>query len=262
MPKFAANLTWMFNEYDFPDRFVAARNLNFQAVECQFPYAWDKALLADRLRSAELQMIMFNMPPGNMEEGEYGLAALTGREGEFQDAVDLALTYADALDCRMLHMLAGIVPQHLSPEECRENYIESLTWAATRCAKSDAVVLVEPINTFEKPGYLISTTEQARKAIEEVGLTNVAMQFDFHNAQLMEGNLTTALKTNLKYIRHMQIAGLPNRTPPDEGEMNYGYLFDLVDDLGYQGWLGCEFRPGEKTADGLSWARAFGIGKQ
>ena len=262
MPKFAANLTWMFNEYDFPERFAAARNLNFQAVECQFPYPWDKALLADRLQAADLQMIMFNMPPGSMEEGEYGLAALTGRELEFQDAVDVALTYADTLNCQMLHMLAGIVPKHLSREECWGNYVKNLGWAAKKCAESKVIVLVEPINTFEKPGYLISTTEEARKAIEEVGLDNVAMQFDFHNAQLMEGNLTTALQTNLKYIRHMQIAGLPNRTPPDKGELNYAYLFDLIDELGYQGWLGCEFRPGEKTADGLSWARAFGIGKE
>lgn len=260
MPKFAANLTWMFNEYDFPERFDAARKLNFKAVECQFPYAWESALLAGRQSAAGLQMIMFNMPPGDMDEGEYGLAALPGREQEFQESVELALAYAGVLNCHMLHMLAGITTPDYSRQEYLDTYIRNLRWAAKQCAKSDVVVLVEPINTIERPGYLISTTAQARQVIQQADLDNVAMQFDFHNAQLMEGNLTAALHTNLKYIRHMQIAGVPNRTPPDQGEMNYAYLFGLVDELGYQGWLGCEFRPGDKTTDGLSWAKDFGIG--
>jgi len=259
MPNFAANLTWLFDELEFTERFSAAADVGFRAAECQFPYQWDAKLLSDQCLSAELQMIMFNMPPGRLEEGEYGLAALPGREPEFRQSVDQALAYATTLNCRMLHMLAGIVQDGASRDEYLETYIKNLAWAAGECALHDITVLVEPINTFERPGYLISTTGQAREAIQQCAMENVAMQFDFHNAQLMEGNLTSLLTDNLEYIRHMQIAGVPSRTPPNQGEMNYPYLFDLVDRLGYQGWLGCEFRPGENTRDGLSWLKQFGL---
>lgn len=260
MPKFAANLTWLFNEFDFTERFSAAAGLGFQAVECQFPYQWDVELLGDKCSSAELQMIMFNMPPGKLDEGEYGLAALPGREPEFRQAIDQALNYATTLNCRMLHVLAGIVPDGASRDEHLRTYIKNLAWAAGVCERHGITVLIEPINTFERPGYLISTSGQAREAIQQCATDNVAMQFDFHNVQLMEGNLTTLLTDNFKYIRHMQIAGVPNRTPPDQGEINYPYLFDFVDRLGYQGWLGCEFRPGENTRDGLSWSKQYGLG--
>ena len=260
MPKFAANLTWMFHEHDFLDRFEAARKLNFQAVECQFPYAWDCGDLAERHTASGLQMVMFNMPPGNMREGEYGLAALPGREQEFRESVMCALVYADAMNCHMLHILAGIVPSGCKREKYYTTYLSNLFWATEECRKSGVIVLVEPINTIERPGYLISTTGEARRVIEQVNSGNVAMQFDFHNAQLMEGNLTAALKTNLEYIRHMQIAGVPDRTPPNQGEMNYSYLFALVDELDYKGWLGCEFRSGDNTKEALSWAINYGIG--
>ena len=260
MPKFAANLTWMFNEHDFLDRFSAARQLNFQAVECQFPYAWDCKLLAERQTVSQLKMVMFNMPPGNMDKGEYGLAALPGREQDFKESVVQALAYAETLNCSMLHMLAGIVPQQQSKDKCSSTYLSNLDWAAQECEKSGVIVLVEPINTFERPGYLISTTNEAMRMIEQVDSDNVAMQFDFHNVQLMEGNLTAALTANLRNVRHMQIAGVPGRTPPDRGEINYQYLFGLVDKLGYQGWLGCEFRTGENTVEAMLWAVNYGIG--
>lgn len=260
MPSFAANLTWMFNEYEFPDRFIAAADCGFRAVECQFPYAWDKTLLAEKLVAADLRQLMFNMPAGDLAEGEYGLSALPGREAEFRESVAFALGYADALNCRMLHVLAGIVPPGHGQDEYMQTYLDNLIWVAEACRKHDVTVLVEPINTIEKPGYLISTSTQARQVIEQVAAANLAMQFDFHNAQLMEGNLAAALQANLKHIRHMQIAGVPNRTPPDQGEINYAYLFDLVDTLGYEGWLGCEFRPGESTLAGLAWAKPYGIG--
>jgi len=260
MPKFAANLTWMFNEHDFPERFAAAVGLGFEAAECQFPYEWEAQLLADNCSLAGLQMIMFNMPPGAPGRGEYGLAALPGRESEFQESVQHALTYADALNCRMLHMLAGIVPADQCRQKYLETYIQNLEWAAKECARSDVAVLLEPINTFERPGYLISTTSEARYVIEQIESANVAMQFDVHNAQLMEGNLSRALRSNFSNIGHIQIAGVPDRTPPDVGEINYPYLFDLIDELGYTGWVGCEFRPGERTVDGLVWAASYGIG--
>jgi len=261
MPKFAANLTWMFHEFAFLDRFEAAQELGFEAVECQFPYQWERQDLAERLGASGLQQIMFNMPPGNADSGEYGLAGLPGRANEFQDSVGKALEYADALDCPMLHMLAGIVPSDRSREDCLDTLIENLNWAAEACARSGVTVLMEPINTFERPGYLISTTVEARQAMEQIRCDNVAMQFDFHNAQLMEGNLTAVLESNFHLVRHMQIAGVPGRTPPDNGEINYPYVFALVDELGYEGWIGCEFRCGEPTVNGLGWAGMFGIGE-
>lgn len=260
MPKFAANLTWMFNECEFPERFAFAAKLGFRAVECQFPYDWDRELLAQRLSASKLRQVMFNMPPGDMESGEYGLAGLPGREQQFQDSVATALAYADALDCTMLHMLAGIVPADQCRQKYLETYIQNLEWAAKECARSGVTVLLEPINTFERPGYLISTTSEARYVIEQIESANVAMQFDVHNAQLMEGNLSRALRSNFSNIGHIQIAGVPDRTPPDVGEINYPYLFDLIDELGYTGWVGCEFRPGERTVDGLVWAARYGIG--
>lgn len=259
MPKFAANLTWMFHEYSFLDRFAAAHKLNFKAVECQFPYAWERKILAKRHAASGLELVMFNMPPGNLDDGEYGLAALPGREREFRESVTHALNFAKTLNCQILHMLAGIVPPNHDREKYYATYLSNLSWAAEECNKSDVIVLVEPINTVERPGYLISTTSEARRAIQRVGFSNVAMQFDFHNVQLMEGNLTDTLGINLEYIRHMQIAGVPNRTPPDQGEMNYHYLFDLVDELGYEGWLGCEFQTGQSTKEALAWARDYGI---
>lgn len=260
MPKFAANLTWMFQEYDFLERFAAAAALGFSAVECRFPYAWDRAQLADRLSGAGQKQIMFNTPPGDSDQGEYGIAALPGRESEFQDSIGLAVDFAQALDCEMLHMLAGIATPGRPLEEHFETFMVNLNWAAQMCQQSGITVLIEPINTFERPGYLISTTAQARRVIDQVDSPNVAIQFDFHNAQLVEGNLSALLEQNLDYIRHMQIAGVPGRTPPDQGEIHYPYLFRLIDELGYTGWVGCEYTPGENTADGLAWARRYGIG--
>jgi hydroxypyruvate isomerase len=261
MPRFAANLTWMFHEHAFVDRFAAARDLGFEAVECQFPYEWEQGELSERLAASGLEQIMFNMPPGDADSGDYGLAGLPGRRGELQDSVGKALEYAAAMQCTMLHMLAGIVPPDQPRQKYLDAFIDNLGWAAAECARSGVTVLVEPINTFERPGYLISTTVEAQHAIAQVNTDNVAMQFDFHNVQLMEGNLTAILRASFPLIRHMQIAGIPGRTPPDKGELNTPYLFDCVDQLGYTGWIGCEFRCGEPTAGGLVWAKPFGIGK-
>lgn len=260
MPKFAANLTWMFTDYEFLDRFAVARRCGFEAVECQFPYDFDSDLLKSKLNENNLKLVMFNMPPGNSSAGEYGLAGLPGRDSEFRDSVELALEYATALQCAKLHVLAGIVPNKASRQTYLDTYVENLQWAADVCGQSGVGLLLEPINTFERPGYLTTTTAQAREAIERIAKPNVFIQFDFHNAQLMEGNLTAALENNIELIGHMQIAGVPGRTPPDQGEMNYSYLFGLVDKLGYEGWLGCEYRAKNSGQEELGWAKAYGIG--
>lgn len=260
MPRFAANLTWMFNEHAFTDRFQAAADAGFKAVEIQLPYEHPPEVLARHRDAAGVSQIMFNAPPGNMRAGEYGISGLPGREAEFRDSVAQALEYAGALDCQWIHVLAGIVPQGVTAEQCWNTYLENVAWAADRCADAGVGVLLEPINTVERSGYLVSLTAEARQAVASLGRANVGIQYDFHNAQLMEGRLTRTLKDNIEMIRHMQVAGLPDRTPPDDGEMNFHYLFELVDQLGYEGWIGCEYRPRGSTLESLGWAKAYGIG--
>lgn len=260
MPRFAANLSWMFTEHAFPDRFQAAAEVGFAAVECQLPYDFPPEQLASRRDAAGVEQIMLNSPAGDMKAGEYGLAGLPGREPEFRDAFRRAMEYAEALDCRMIHVLAGIVPEGDFVPRCWETYLENVAWAAESCASSGMVVLLEPINTVDRPGYLVSLTSQAREAVDKIDLDNIGIQYDFHNAQLMEGRITRTLESNIDRIRHIQIAGLPDRTPPHEGEMNHVYLFDLIERLEYQGWVGCEYRPRGSTVDSLRWAKAYGIG--
>ncbi len=264
MPRFAANLNWLLQEYDWPARFQAARNLGFEAVECQLPYTQSAHQLAESCSAAGLKFIMFNAPPGDMEAGEYGLAGLPGREGEFQDSMGVALEYARTLQSSFIHVLAGIVPESQSYDRCREVYIENLSWAAEQAQQIDVGILIEPINTFERPGYLTTLTPQAAEVVRLVNKPNLGIQFDFHNAQLMEGYISRLLESHLDSIKHMQIAGIPGRTPPDHGELNYSYFFNLLDRLGYSGWIGCEYRPVDKyagaTQASLKWATDYGLG--
>lgn len=264
MPQFAANLSWLLQEYSWLDRFRAAQKLGFKAVECQFPYDYPADELAEACAAADLEFIMFNAPPGNMANGEYGLSGLPGREAEFQDSIGVALGYARTLKSRFIHVLAGIIPEGESYEHCREVYIENLGWAATQAEDNGVGILIEPINTFERPGYLTRLTSEAAQVISLLDRPNLGIQFDFHNAQLMEGYITRSLETHIDAIKHMQIAGIPGRTPPNQGELNYPYYFDLVDRLAYKGWIGCEYRPNgsgeEATRASLEWASDFGLG--
>ena len=264
MPRFAANLGWMLQEVPMLERFQLARELGFSAAECPLPYEFSPQDLADACQAAGLEFIMFNAPPGDTDEGEYGVAGLPGREPEFRESIDVALGYATALNSRFIHVLAGIIPSGENIDRCRDVYCENLAWAAEKCAGSSIGVLIEPINTYERPGYLTTLTLEARDALRRVGHDNLAIQYDFHNAQLMEGSLTATLSENIDLVRHMQIAGVPGRTPPHEGEMNYPYLFRLIDDLGYQGWVGCEYRPHGThpgaTKASLEWAKIYGLG--
>jgi len=264
MPQFAANLSWLLQEYSWLGRFDAARKLGFKAVECQFPYEHPADRLADACAAAELEFIMFNAPPGDMAAGEYGLSGLPGREAEFQDSIGVALDYAKTLRSRFIHVLAGIVPETENREDCHEVYIQNLSWAALQAQQTGVGILIEPINTFERPGYLTTLMSEAAQVLRLVGQPNLGIQFDFHNAQLMEGYITRSLETHIDAIKHMQIAGIPGRTPPHQGELNYPYYFDLVDRLAYDGWIGCEYRP-NGTGDGatrasLEWASEFGLG--
>lgn len=261
MPKFAANLSLMFQEIPFLDRFEAAAAAGFEAVEFLFPYGESKKDLAARLKTASLAQVLFNLPPGDWEAGERGIAALPGREAEFRAGLESALDYAEALGCRRLHAMAGLLPDGVDPAECEAVYADNLRHAAGIAANAGVVMLIEPINGRDMPGYFLNRTAQARRIIESVGSDNLFLQYDIYHAQISEGFLAETFRANCDIIRHVQIAGVPGRHEPDDRqEINYPFLFDLLDAVGYDGWIGCEYRPRAETLDGLRWAIPYGLG--
>lgn len=257
MPKFAANLSMLYGEHDFIDRFAAAAKDGFQGVEYLFPYAFEKATLAEALKVNKLTQVLHNMPAGDWDAGERGLACLPDRLGEFQDGVGKAIDYAKALDCKMLHAMAGIRPDGVDPDKVAETYIENLRFAAKETEKAGIKLLIEAINTIDIPGFYLSTSAQALSVIETVGSDNLFFQYDIYHMQIMEGDLAPTIEKNLSKIGHMQLADTPGRHEPGTGEINYPFLFDFIDGIGYKGWIGCEYRPAAKTEDGLGWARKY-----
>jgi hydroxypyruvate isomerase len=253
MPRFAANLSMLFGEHEFLDRFAAAAKAGFEAVEYLFPYDFAAGEIATRLKESGLTQVLFNLPPGDWTAGERGLAALPGREEEFRQGVEKALRYAETLDCPRLHAMAGIPPSGQDRESCRATYLENVAWAARMLESEARMLLIEPINTRDMPGYFLSTTAEARRVIEEIGAPNLRLQLDLYHAQIMEGDLAAKLESLFDHIGHIQIAGVPGRHEPDAGEINYPFLFDRLDALGYDGWVGCEYRPKGRTEDGLGW---------
>ncbi|GGF02443.1 hydroxypyruvate isomerase [Aliidongia dinghuensis] len=253
MPRFAANLSMMFSEYDFLDRFSAAADAGFKAVEYLFPYEYSAEELARRLESAKLTQALFNLPPGDWAKAERGLAALPGREADFAHALDRAIAYARPLNCAKLHAMAGILPPGTDPAAARRTYVANLRRAAEHAAEAGITILIEPINTRDIPGYFLNRPAEARAIIEEVGAANLRLQFDIYHCQIMVGDLATQLRAHADITGHIQIAGVPDRHEPDVGEINYPYLFNVIDEIGYDGWIGCEYRPRGETADGLGW---------
>lgn len=257
MPKLAANLSMMFQELPFLDRFAAAAEAGFKAVEFLFPYEHEPNRLGELLQRHGLRLVLFNLPPGDWSKGERGLAALPGREPEFAAGVETALHYARALGCPQVHAMAGNAPATPAGEAL---YASNLGRAAERLAEAGVRLLIEPINARDMPGYLLTTVEQARAVIERAHHGNLYLQMDLYHAQVMGGDLARRIEANLPLIRHFQIAGVPERHEPDRGEVRYPYLFELMDRLGYEGWVGCEYRPRAGTVAGLGWARPYGIG--
>lgn len=255
MPRFAANLTMLFNELPFLDRFAAAADAGFQAVEFLFPYDFSSQQVADALQGRGLTQALFNLPPGDWAAGERGVAGLPGREQEFQDSVGLALDYAKALKCKTLHVMSGICPPDADRALYLETYIGNLRFAAEALGKEGITVVVEPLNSRDVPNYLIPRPAEARKVIAEAGTKNLGLQFDFYHVQIMDGDLAKSFEANLDLTRHVQIAGVPERHEPDVGEINYSHLFALIDRLGYDGWVGCEYKPKADTLAGLGWLR-------
>lgn len=259
MPKFAANLSFLFQDLDFLDRFEAAKRVGFQAVEYLFPYDYPASDIAERLETLGLTQALFNVSPGDWDAGERGLAALPGRESEFQESVERAAQYAEALGCAQVHVMAGIVPDGAERVRYEASYVGNLRHAAERLGASNIRVLIEPLNSTDMPGYLLNGSDQARRIIEAVGSANLFLQYDIYHMQIMEGNLAAAITRHQDIIRHIQIAGVPGRHEPDVGEINYPFIFNHLDSIGYDGWVGCEYRPQAGTLDGLGWAAPYGI---
>jgi 2-dehydrotetronate isomerase len=253
MPKFAANLSMMFTEVPFLDRFEAAADAGFKAVEFLFPYDYSVEEVVNRSRAAGVQVILFNMPPGDWAAGERGISCIPGREEEFRAGVEKALLYALALGTGQLHAMAGIVPHGADRAECRSTLLRNLEYAAQQLAYHNITLLLEAINTRDMPGFIVSTQKDSFSICEAVKAPNLRMQMDLYHMQVMEGDLATKLRHYAPYCGHIQIAGCPERHEPDTGEVRYEYLFRLLDELKYDGWLGCEYRPAGRTSDGLQW---------
>lgn len=257
MARLAANLTMMFNEVPFPERFAAAAAAGFRAVEFLFPYEHPEAELARRKAETGVAVALFNLHPGDWAAGERGLACLPDREVEFVESLERALIYAAALDCPTLHVMAGVPPAGMSRSDALALYTERLCLAAHRAADHDRTVVIEPLNHRDMPGYLLRTTDEAAAVIEAVGHPALGLQFDLYHAQIMEGDLTTRLRRLAPLIRHVQIAGVPGRNEPDTGECDPHFLLRALDEIGYRGWVGCEYRPRAGTLAGLGWAERY-----
>jgi len=256
MPRFAANLSMMYAEHGFLDRFGAAAADGFDAVEYLFPYAVDKAEIAARLQQHGLTQALFNAPPGNFEAGERGIACLAEREDEFRRGfLDQALPYAQALGCRRVHVMAGLAPAGAERTALLATYQRRIAWAAEQAAPHGIQVLIEPINPRDIPGYLLNRQDEAHALVRGIGLANLKVQMDLYHCQIVEGDLAMKLRQHLPggQVGHLQIAGVPSRHEPDDGELNYPYLFELVDALGFDGFVGCEYRPRAGTSAGLGW---------
>jgi hydroxypyruvate isomerase len=253
MPQFAANLSLMFTEVPFLDRFARARACGFQAVEFLFPYEYPAAEIATRLHDNGLRQVLFNAPPGDWAQGERGLAALPGRQAEFRDGVKQALDYAAALACPRLHLMAGLAPAGLARDTLLSVYAANLAWGAEECAKAGVKAVIEPINHRDIPGFFLNTTDEAAAIIAAVGPERLGMQFDLYHCQITEGDIVKRVERHLPLIAHMQVADNPGRNEPGTGEVNWPFVFSRIDALGFRGWIGCEYRPAGGTEAGLGW---------
>lgn len=253
MPRFAANLSMLFNDAPFLERFARAAAAGFRGVEFLFPYDYPAEQIAEQLDRHGLTQVLFNMPPGDFAAGERGLAALPGRAAEFREGVDRAIDYARALGCTRLHAMAGLVANEEMRPRMRAQYLENLRYAARCLQEHGLTLLIEPINSRSIPGYFINRQAEGHAILDELGEPNLKVQMDFFHAQIMEGDLATTYRRFQAGVGHVQIAGVPDRHEPDTGEVNYPYLYQFLDDCGYDGWIGCEYSPRGLTEAGLGW---------
>jgi hydroxypyruvate isomerase len=253
MPKFAANLTMLFNEQPFLERFGAAARNGFKGVEFLFPYEFEPQQLHEQLQRHQLQMVLHNLPAGNWAAGERGIACHPDRVAEFEQGVETALAYASVLGTQRINCLAGIQPDGVSSAAARDTLVRNLKFAAAALKRAGIPLLVEAINTFDIPGFFLSGTRQGLELIEAVGSDNLFLQYDIYHMQRMEGELANTIRNHLSVIRHIQLADNPGRFEPGTGEINYRYLLNFLDEIGYEGWVGCEYKPKSGTEAGLGW---------
>jgi 2-dehydrotetronate isomerase len=256
MPRFSANLSFLFGEVPFLQRFGEAAHAGFRAVEFAFAYEYLLQEIVDEQRAHRLDVVLINAPPGDFQAGDRGLASIPGREHEFTASIGQALQYARALSCTNIHVMAGVVPLDADDAERmrrRRTYLRNLKQAAADAAAHGVTILIEPINPRDMPGYLLTTQADAHAVRTEVGARNLKVQMDCYHAQIVEGDLTEKLRRYLPHIGHVQIAGVPGRHEPDVGEVNYAWIFKVLDESKYEGYVGCEYRPANGTAAGLGW---------
>ncbi|WP_114766789.1 hydroxypyruvate isomerase [Vibrio rhodolitus] len=257
MAKFAANLSMLFTELDFVDRFAAAAKAGFTGVEYLFPYALTPEQIKQKLDDNQLTQVLFNLPAGDWEAGERGIAVDPNRREEFKAGVAQAITYAQVLGNSQINCLAGIVPQGVSTSEAHATFVENLRYAAQTLKKAGIRLVIEAINTRDIPGFFLNTTEQAKSVIQEVGSDNLFIQYDIYHMQIMEGDLAPTMSANIAQIAHVQLADNPGRHEPGTGEINYPFVLKHLDELGYQGWIGCEYKPKTTTLEGLDWLNLY-----
>jgi hydroxypyruvate isomerase len=257
MPKFCANLTMLYNEVDFLARFEAASRSGFKGVEYLFPYAYPAAQLRERLDTCRLVQVLHNLPAGDWAKGERGIACHPDRVGEFQDGVGSAIEYATALGCKQVNCLAGIAPKGVPEAKVRATFVANLRFAADKLQAAGIRLLTEPINTRDIPGFYLTRTRQALDLLTEVGSPNLWIQYDIYHMQIMEGDLARTMEANLARIAHLQLADNPGRNEPGTGEIHYPFLFAWIDAIGYDGWIGCEYKPKAGTVEGLGWVAQY-----
>ena len=257
MPKFCANLSMLYNEVDFLDRFDAAAKAGFKGVEYLFPYDFSKEQIVDKLEANGLTQVLHNLPAGDWAGGERGIAVLPDRVEEFQEGVAKSIDYATALGCKQVNCLAGITPPGVDADKVHDTFVANIKFAADKLKDAGIKLLVEAINTRDIPGFYVSGTQQTLDLIKASGSDNIFVQYDIYHMQIMEGDLAPTMEKHLAQIPHIQLADNPGRHEPGTGEINYPFLFEFLDQIGYQGWIGCEYKPKAGTDEGLGWAKSY-----
>ena len=257
MLKFAANLSLLFTEAPFLQRFERAAAVGFRGVECLFPYTFDAADLARELERNGLEQVLINAPPGDWNAGDRGTAALPSRREEFRRSVETALAYARRLGCRRVHVMAGVLPEGADRSVCERTFVANLQFAADKAATDGITILVEALNDRDVPGYLVEHQSVAMHLVRAVDRPNVAVQLDYYHAQIMDGDLTRLTETLGSAIGHVQVSSVPDRREPDHGEIHFPHLFEVLERIGYDGWIGCEYHPRGETEAGLGWLRPY-----
>ena len=257
MPKFCANLGFLFLDWPFLDRFAASAKAGFLGVECPIPYDYPAEQLREILEQNQLVQVLINMPAGDWAGEERGIACLPDRVGEFQDGVGKAISYSKALGNHLINCLAGLKPADLHSDKAQETLVSNLRFAGRELTKAGLTLVVEPINSFDMPQFFLNTSAQTLRAIDETGDTAIKLQYDIYHMQRMEGEVSGTIERLFPRIGHIQVAGVPGRTEPDRGELNFDHIFGLIDRLGYDGWIGAEYKPVAGTEVGLGWLKKY-----